>query len=155
MTIDEAKGLIGAWVKTQHRNGGGNSQHGAKLVGVSGSKVLLKFPGVDGEPVERNPGDVHIWKSRTAQEGKVNIEAGMKATKVAPPQPAPVPPVVVKPRTAVELLAEFENAKAELEQWSELEKSCKDDLEQAKIGYDLVNQRVIDLRKELKQRIDF
>lgn len=152
MTIEEASQLIGAWVKTQHTHGGGAGKLGGQLVGVRGHKLLVKIPG-NKEPAERDPSDVQIWKSRTAQNGKVvpaptTAPAPTRAVKVDPPIPA-------RPTTTADLFADFEAARAELEQWAELEKSCKEDLDQAKIGYETANGRVASLRKELNQRINF
>lgn len=154
MTIDEANQMIGAWVKTQHSHGGGAGKLGGQLVGVKGHKLLVKIPG-NKEPAERDPGDVQVWKSRTSQNGKA-IAAPVPAAAPAPSKAIRVePPLPIRPTTTTDLLADFEAARAELEQWSELEKSCKEDLEQAKIGYETVNGRVASLRKELNQRINF
>lgn len=157
MTLEDAKQMVGAWVRTQHLHGGagGAGKIGGQLVGVRGNKVLVKIAGHK-EPTERDPGDVHIWKSRTVQDGKVAIvpasngaaSVPAKATKIDPPLPT-------KPRSTTDLFSEFEDARAEVDQWAGLEKSCKEDLEQAKMGYDMANQRLIDLRKELNQRINF
>lgn len=151
MTIEEAGQMIGAWVKTQYSHGGGAGKLGGQLVGVRGHKLLVKIPG-NKEPAERDPGDVHVWKSRTSQNGKAApapvSAVPTKAVKVDPPLP-------IRPTATADLFADFEAARDELEQWADLEKSCKEDLEQAKIGYETANGRVASLRKELNQRINF
>lgn len=157
MTIEDAKQMVGAWVRTQHTHGGsgGAGKLGGQLVGVRGHKLLVKIPG-NKEPVERDPGDVHIWKSRTVHDGKVALAPVSIAAPSAPTKAVKVdPPIPIRPTTTADLFADFEAARAELEQWAELEKSCKEDLDQAKIGYETANGRVASLRKELNQRINF
>jgi len=165
MTIEEANGMIGAWVKTRHAHGGGSGgagKIGGQLVGVRGHKLLVKIPGIK-DAVEKDHGDVSLWKSRTVQNGRSDLldakpPEPLKAVKIESPkaaQVAPSPAVVSGTRTSAELFVEFDAARAELEQWADLEKACKEDLEQAKMGYDLANTRVCNLRKELTQRINF
>jgi len=148
MTLEAAAVNTGAFVRVHNQKGPHASP--AKIIGVEGKSVLVQIAG-SSRPELVDPRDLQFWKAR-------NVASNIQVKPVPVGKAQPIAPAAAAPAQAKipleALFKQFEEAQTERTEYEELEALCRADLEQATKAANAAHDRVEELRKQIRARID-
>jgi len=147
MTLEAAAANPKAFVRVHNMRGRPHAAP-AQIIGVEGKSVLVQIAGAD-RPQLVDPKDLQFWKSRNvASNIEIKPPQGVKAQPITPaPEPKALMPLDV-------LFRKFEESKAALDEYNELEALCRADLDQATAAATAAAKQVDELRKQIRARVD-